>query len=1293
MEGGTPPSPLSWSCIPINRLSLSSLSLFFSALIFCVLNIHRSCRLWLRQKDATITSHDKYKVQQCIIVLYIVFNFLGLSLPVYRHTCELVIPLLGCGKTRNEASRLNDNSEQSYNETFSNNNNIFSPTSLRSPHVHQLQRRAINNIHLFRSNLFIYLFVLFEREQGTDYAWPPPALIAHTNFFLFTSDSPPYLSKDRLAAVLWQLVPLKLVLGSVASTRLDPTISWGAFYPTRSGILLHIKYHRSGDYNFSSIKEGISNIKSAVCARASRSLPSCILLFQSPILFPFTCALMSDIVASEAGADPNMHRTPPLCPAGGRDSLATAFASFAAPGNLFFRDRGAVPVDTPKGGTGGAPVSQQDPRGDANPKTPTALAYGGSPYRPSTGLFNQETGSPAPEPVEDLHGMPSSAEAVPVPMVQEGNGEARLDSVSDGPARGSEPAQALRYSAWVQFMALVQRTLRQKRRQAVSTFFETLIPVVFALVLLALCLGFQEATGPTNSLNDSRMMTGDLYKLVFCSEDAPDTRPIDGLYPCAQLKTLMSHALGPEEAAKGYLQSCSSLEETPTIPVKGLCIFAMKGALGIMGFNKTDDVDAIPASNLWRMWVSQYLSQIQGQAIGLQDLNMVIVTQWAAEVAFGNLSHEVSPLLQFVASVGIGTSSLPSIPTVINPNFNGAYQYNTADMYLASGLVYLQKCLYDYYIHNLEEKGHFKSTYTTSDKYPFVVTPNTLSTHRNRVVQQAGPMVSFVALVLSLVSPTAVALLYTDFVQFGMGGGFDWDSFSFVYLTPKPMAYIIFLSADRAVKEKESDSSSSVSSHYESGAEQISEETGGGSPGGEISPSQKGLTSALPSRGEGTSPSAVKNDLRLVWNCTTQDSILVQFKAMLQKKFRNALRDRRLLAFQIICPVVAACIAMLLQLIDVPTTSFVEYTMEMFKQKTIVPYGSDCLHLLGDARRWDLSAPPVLHAVKDTLYFEGMMNYLAETYYDHPQFRLSAYQCDNGPEVTHYPIIGDSNFYALVYNSSSTPAVVLTVMQFYQQVVTQGMMTAGISMGEAVGKPFSFSSSLLPKNKFSRSNSKSSHPLRTYYLEKIGRRMLRCCCPTLISGDDDVESELYQVAPSTEGGRVNAGHPVSHPRSFSGMGGISPIHGSSSPAGARHQHTRTMSRTFLSEPPPTSSCQTPSALRQQQQSQANTLMHHRGPSNVSYHSPSLRHQPYPSFGASATSLTSPATPPLGSSHHARLASFGTSRLSPHHSRGLTQSHFYSHRHEDMAVLPIPAVTGTHALQQERQHVAERRRCA
>ncbi|XQJ25440.1 ATP-binding cassette subfamily A, member 1, putative [Leishmania guyanensis] len=78
----------------------------------------------------------------------------------------------------------------------------------------------------------------------------------------------------------------------------------------------------------------------------------------------------------------------------------------------------------------------------------------------------------------------------------------------------------------------------------------------------------------------------------------------------------------------------------------------------------------------------------------------------------------------------------------------------------------------------------------------------------------------------------------------------------------------------------------------------------------------------------------IQEESNAVWCCEmmtdTRDRLMSQFKSMMVKRLWNALRDRRMQCFQVICPVVCILLAMVLTVVKFTETGFIDLSSEMF---------------------------------------------------------------------------------------------------------------------------------------------------------------------------------------------------------------------------------------------------------------------------------------------------------------------------------------------------------------------------
>ncbi|KAL7700255.1 ABC1 transporter [Lotmaria passim] len=170
-------------------------------------------------------------------------------------------------------------------------------------------------------------------------------------------------------------------------------------------------------------------------------------------------------------------------------------------------------------------------------------------------------------------------------------------------------------------------------------------------------------------------------------------------------------------------------------------------------------------------------------------------------------------------------------------------------------------------------------------------------------------------------------------------------------------------------------------------------------------------------------------ELRLVWDFERATSVLwLQFKGMLLKRFWNALRDRRMQFFQILCPVVCVLVAMLLNLVNYAEERSLSYTFDMFEREA----ASDFLMTKCESRLG--TKPTASHVnIKNMTVFLPNATYVErfalDTWFFHDAPRYGALMCDNvfGENTS---LKSKPNVYAM-YNTSSLHQAPLNFALYY----------------------------------------------------------------------------------------------------------------------------------------------------------------------------------------------------------------------------------------------------------------------
>ncbi|CAM42001.2 putative ABC1 transporter [Leishmania braziliensis MHOM/BR/75/M2904] len=146
----------------------------------------------------------------------------------------------------------------------------------------------------------------------------------------------------------------------------------------------------------------------------------------------------------------------------------------------------------------------------------------------------------------------------------------------------------------------------------------------------------------------------------------------------------------------------------------------------------------------------------------------------------------------------------------------------------------------------------------------------------------------------------------------------------------------------------------------------------------------------------GRSEAVSQASVERIWNCEVAPSALwLQFRVSMAKRLWNALRDRKMQCFQIVCPVVCILIAMLLSLVQYRDPQSLTYDYAMFAGKAnpvVLTAGCDAL--------WGSEPRPVGYEVNETHFStSGMLSdYLLDTWYVHDVSRFGGVAC-NDPEM------------------------------------------------------------------------------------------------------------------------------------------------------------------------------------------------------------------------------------------------------------------------------------------------------
>ncbi|KPA77113.1 putative ABC transporter [Leptomonas pyrrhocoris] len=178
----------------------------------------------------------------------------------------------------------------------------------------------------------------------------------------------------------------------------------------------------------------------------------------------------------------------------------------------------------------------------------------------------------------------------------------------------------------------------------------------------------------------------------------------------------------------------------------------------------------------------------------------------------------------------------------------------------------------------------------------------------------------------------------------------------------------------------------------------------------------------------------VEEENRAVWHCemlTSRTSRMTsQFKAMMSKRLWNALRDRRMQCFQLVCPVVCILLAMLLTLVTFSSTGSIDLSAEMFGE-TVQMEVSGCTGYIGEMD----SATRQGALISDRNFVNGlqMSQYATDTSKSLTMPRYTSIVCnDPGLNVV---VPDEETALLLFYNTSAFHSGGLGIQQFYSYVL------------------------------------------------------------------------------------------------------------------------------------------------------------------------------------------------------------------------------------------------------------------
>ncbi|CAC9461754.1 ATP-binding cassette protein subfamily A, member 6 [Leishmania infantum JPCM5] len=178
----------------------------------------------------------------------------------------------------------------------------------------------------------------------------------------------------------------------------------------------------------------------------------------------------------------------------------------------------------------------------------------------------------------------------------------------------------------------------------------------------------------------------------------------------------------------------------------------------------------------------------------------------------------------------------------------------------------------------------------------------------------------------------------------------------------------------------------------------------------------------------------VEEENNAVWNCEmmtgTRQRLVSQFKAMMVKRLQNALRDRKMQCFQVVCPVVCVMVAMLLTLFSFTEAGSLSLTSEMFGE-TVQMQVSGCEKYFGATNNVTRQGS----YITDLNFANGqdLSFYATDTAKQLTMPRYTSLFCGD-PGLQHVvPFEFDATF--LFYNTSAYHAGGLVLQQLYTYIL------------------------------------------------------------------------------------------------------------------------------------------------------------------------------------------------------------------------------------------------------------------
>ncbi|RNF00259.1 ABC1 transporter, partial [Trypanosoma conorhini] len=189
--------------------------------------------------------------------------------------------------------------------------------------------------------------------------------------------------------------------------------------------------------------------------------------------------------------------------------------------------------------------------------------------------------------------------------------------------------------------------------------------------------------------------------------------------------------------------------------------------------------------------------------------------------------------------------------------------------------------------------------------------------------------------------------------------------------------------------------------------------------------------------------SACGENYSYLWNYdVTSSPVMSQFRVVMRKRLQNALRDRRMQCFQLVCPFLCVLLAMLLGMVNFKMHEKLTLSFDLYDEPILVDT-AQCQDFWG-------SQPRLSNVVINETHFanaEELGSYTSDTWFTHEMPRYASVSC---LDRDLYRKRGTMNPIIMLHNTSAIHQTGITMAAFYQLLlhnITGGMGNISWSIG------------------------------------------------------------------------------------------------------------------------------------------------------------------------------------------------------------------------------------------------------